>query len=85
MTNKEIKEMAQDEILAQLSIVKFLETQQEYRKLDRIGGDDARGIVSTHTELTEEEANVVAKEMEKQIKRVATQLFGYTKEYQVLN
>lgn len=73
MNKKQIKEMAQDELLAQLSIVKFIEEQEKCRKLEGA------------TELTEEEANAVAEQMEIQAKRIATQLFGYTNEYRLID
>ena len=81
MNKKQIKEMAQDEILAQLSVVKFIEEQEKCRKLDSTNTGDRAKL----TELTEEEANAVAKQMEIQEKRIATQLFGYTNEYRLLD
>ena len=64
MTNKEIKEMAQDEILAQISAVLFSERQERAR-------------LNGFNELTEEEANAVTEQIAIQTKRIATQLFGY--------
>ena len=81
MNKKQIKEMAQDEILAQLSMVRFLEDQEKCRQLDSTN----TGETAKLTELTEEEANAVAEQIGIQAKRVATQLFGYTNEYRLLD
>ena len=85
MNKKQIKEMAQDELLSQLSVVKFLEVQERCRKLDSTNGVDVTGNRAKLTELTEEEANAVAEQMGIQAKRIATQLFGYTNEYRLLD
>jgi len=81
MNKKQIKEMAQDELLSQLSMVKFLEDQERCRQLDGTSTGDRAKL----TELTEEEANAVAEQMGIQAKRIATQLFGYTNEYRLLD